>query len=142
MTDRERLGTGTVYESNGSKYIYLKRPAVEALDVSGGDHVDVFAAGEFLEVRPQNELAAVVSCRYCETPVQREEIATHHFENHPDRRYDPVWYHGTDADTDRCPNCGSEPSSVSWQTAPGQLVCGNSECPVNSWNPDGGDLYA
>jgi len=41
-----------------------------------------------------------------------------------------------------CPNCGSEPSSVSWQTAPNQLVCGNDDCPVNSWNPDGGDLDA
>lgn len=32
-----------------------------------------------------------------------------------------------------CPVCGSEPSDVTWQTAPGQAVC-TADCPVNTWN--------
>ena len=35
--------------------------------------------------------------------------------------------------TPNCPVCGSEPSDVSWQTAPGQQVC-TAHCPVNTWN--------
>ena len=93
MSDIEPIGTGTVYESNGSKYIYLKRAAVEALGASGGDTVDVFVADGHLEVRPQaGDVASVVRCCYCERAVRRDEIAEHHLETHPSRRYDPAWY--------------------------------------------------
>jgi hypothetical protein len=34
---------------------------------------------------------------------------------------------------ERCPVCESEPADVSWQTAPGQLICPDGACPVNSW---------
>lgn len=34
-----------------------------------------------------------------------------------------------------CPLCGSEADDVSWQTANHQEVCGNDECPINTWDP-------
>lgn len=37
-------------------------------------------------------------------------------------------------ETPNCPVCGAEPSDVSWQTAPGQLVCSTKNCPVTTWN--------
>jgi len=40
----------------------------------------------------------------------------------------------SDEDCPRCPHCGHEPSEVSWQTGPGQEVCGNDACPVNTWD--------
>lgn len=40
------------------------------------------------------------------------------------------------ADAPECPLCGESASSVSWQTADGQEVCGNKECPINTWDAD------
>ena len=37
--------------------------------------------------------------------------------------------------TTECPLCGIEPAEVSWQTANHQEVCGNEDCPVNTWDP-------
>jgi len=35
--------------------------------------------------------------------------------------------------TTGCPTCGAAPGEVSWQLAPGQYYCPNSECSVNTW---------
>jgi hypothetical protein len=34
---------------------------------------------------------------------------------------------------DNCPCCGGGPAEVSWQTAPGQLVCDSTDCPVRTY---------
>lgn len=93
MTDGEKIGVGKVYESNGSKYIYLKRAAVESIEAEPGEEVDVIAADGHLKVVPQHgEVSVTVPCMYCELPIQREEIAQHHADKHPGKRYDPAWY--------------------------------------------------
>jgi hypothetical protein len=33
-----------------------------------------------------------------------------------------------------CPVCDSAEGDVSWSTAPGQSVCVNADCPVNTWD--------
>lgn len=33
-----------------------------------------------------------------------------------------------------CPCCGAEAGRATFSTAPGQLVCADPECPVNTWN--------
>jgi len=35
--------------------------------------------------------------------------------------------------TTGCPACGAAPGEVSWQLAPGQYYCPNSDCSVNTW---------
>jgi hypothetical protein len=37
--------------------------------------------------------------------------------------------------TGGCPCCGSAAAEVSWQTAPGQLVCDTDGCPVRTFGP-------
>lgn len=38
-------------------------------------------------------------------------------------------------DTGGCPCCGAAAAEVSWQTAPGQLVCDTDGCPVRTFGP-------
>lgn len=33
-----------------------------------------------------------------------------------------------------CPGCDDPAGEVSWQTAPGQAVCVNEDCPINTWD--------
>lgn len=97
----DALATGKVYDASGTKYIYLRRDAVETLGLDAGDHVAVRVTpdGSGLTVTPADGDPAVVECVHCGTPRPMAEIARHHLDAHPGKRYDPAWYTATEAAT-------------------------------------------
>ncbi|SEU00898.1 hypothetical protein [Natrinema hispanicum] len=95
LSDDEKtpVGTGTVHKNKGSKGTYLNANATRALGLEDGAKVDVFDEGDHLRVVPREDSQVrTVRCVHCSTIVRTDEISNHHFEHHPEQRYDPVWY--------------------------------------------------
>ncbi|QLG47911.1 hypothetical protein [Natrinema halophilum] len=88
------IGGGKVHANKGSMHAFLNADATRALGVDGGTELDVFDEGDHLRVVPREDSPArTVECVHCSKTVRANETADHHFEHHPEQRYDPVWYH-------------------------------------------------